>query len=198
MCCTCWICVCVHSPVQCTLPWDAAGFLWEWPTFHFWWIRHLLTVCLQFRKGGFREAKQKPEVLRGIDVEEEEGGEDEGRRETDVCLWDVCTLCINEPSLLLEVHPALQTIKGCDCHHDPLSLSHFKTYPSSRWQHHVAMAKPNNWQFVNRTMCVCFGLTTAFPPSVSPSTHPTLDREIACNWLWMDCGWQEGRAVCLL
>ena len=87
---------------------------------------------LQFRKGGFREAKQKPEVLRGIDVEEEEGGEDEGRRETDVCLWDVCTLCINEPSLLLEVHPALQTIKGCDCHHDPLSLSHFKTYPSSR------------------------------------------------------------------
>lgn len=75
----CWICVyvCVHSPVQGTAAWDAPGFLWERPTFQFWWIRHLLAVRLQFRKGGFREAKQKPGVLRGTDVEEEEGG---GRR----------------------------------------------------------------------------------------------------------------------
>lgn len=51
---------------------------------------------------------------------------------TDVCLWDVRTLCISEPSLLLKVQPALQTIKGRNCHHDPLSLSHFRNnHPAS-------------------------------------------------------------------
>lgn len=84
-------------------------------------------------------------------MEEEEGGEDEGRRETDVCLWDVCTLCINEPSLLLKVHPALQTIKGRDCHHDPLSLSRFEmsTQPASALCYHgkakqLAICKQNH------------------------------------------------------
>lgn len=110
----------------------------------------------------------------------------------------VCgTLCINEPSLPLKVHPALRTIKAVTVTPSlPRSVLLSNIHPASVSS--VTMARPNNWQFVNRTMCVCFRLTTAFPPSVSPSAHPTQDREIACNWLWMDCGWQEGRAVCLL
>lgn len=96
---------------------------------------------LQFQKGGFREVKQKPEVLRGIDVEEEErGGKDEGRRVTDVCLWDSCTSSINEPSLLLEAHPTLQAIKGTAVTMTPISayLSHFEI--PSQHRHCVTMA----------------------------------------------------------
>ncbi len=196
--CVC-LCVCVNLPVEGTLAWNAPGFLWEWPTFQFWWIRNLLTLRLPFRKGGFREAKQKPEVLRGTDVEEEEeGGKDEGRINRLVFVGRLYimhkwTISPAESS----THPAGHQRRHC--HHDPhlcLSLSHSEI--SSQRQHCVTMAKPNNWQFVNRAMCVCFRLTTAFPPSLSPSPYPTQDREIACNWLWMDCGWQEGRAVCLL
>lgn len=146
-----------------------------------------------FGKGGFREAKQKPEVLRGTDVEEEEeGGEDEGRRETDACLWEVCTLCINGPSLPLKVCPALQTIKGQRLSPRPPSLSlrlTLKYLSSQRQQHCVAMAKPNNWQFVNRTMCVCFRLTTAFPPSLP---LPLLTPPRTGKLLVIGCGWIAG------
>lgn len=56
------------------------------------------------------------------------------------------------------------------------------------------MAKLNNGRFVNRTMCVGLRPTTAFSPSPLsfPCPHYTQDREIACNWLWIDCGWQGG------
>lgn len=140
-------------------------------------------------ESSFREAKQKPEVLRGTEVEEERGKERRRGGGTDACLWGVCALCINEPSLLLKVPPALQTIKGGDCHHDPLCASLCLTlkYSSSQRQQCVTMAKPNNWQFVNRTMCVCFRLTTAFPPSLSltlltpPRTGKLL--VIGCGWI---------------
>lgn len=39
---SCGWCVWAHLPVQGALAWDAPGFLWELPTFQFWWIRHLL------------------------------------------------------------------------------------------------------------------------------------------------------------
>lgn len=122
------------------------------------------------------------------------GGKMKAGGETDVCLWEVYTLCISEPSLLLKLSPPCRPSKAGTVTAAP-SLRLTSKYPTS--QHRVTMAKPNNPRFVNRTMCVCFRLTTAFPPLLSPSPHPTQDREIACNWLWMDCGWQEGRAVCL-
>lgn len=152
-------------------------------------------------ESSFREAKQKLEVLRGTEVEERRRGRREVRvREggTDACLWDVCTLCINEPSLLLKVHSALQTIKGNDCHHDPppspfpfslRSLCLALKYSSSRRRQRVAMAKPNNWQFVNRTMCVCFRLTTAFPPSLF---LPLLTPPRTGKLLVIGCGWIAG------
>lgn len=89
------------------------------------------SLCVSsFGKADLGKPNRSPRCLRGTDVEEEKeegwGGGDEGMRETDACLWDVCTLCINEPSLQLKVHPALQTIKGRDCPHGPLSPSHFE------------------------------------------------------------------------
>lgn len=38
-----------------------------------------------FGKGGFREAKQKPEVLRGTGVEEDRGGDEGSGEQTGVC-----------------------------------------------------------------------------------------------------------------
>lgn len=117
----------------------------------------------------------------------------ERRGETDVCLWDVCALCISEPSLLLKVHPTQKTIKGCDCHHTApppsASLDFTLKYPSSQHQHYVTMAKPNNWQPVNRTMCVCFRLTTAFPPGLS---FPLFTPPRTGKLLVIGCGWIAG------
>lgn len=173
----CWAAVRVHSPVQGTLAWDAPGFLWEWPTSQFWWIRHLLSARLQFLKGRFQEAKQKP-VLRGTSKVVGLGGGGvrwmrEGRQ-TCVCgtfVWHLTVTTV--PSVHL-------TLK----------------YTAS--QHRVTMARPNNPTICKQNTCVSvLGWQLPFLPSSFPSPHPTQDREIACNWLWMDCGRQEGRAVCL-
>lgn len=45
---------------------------------------------------------------------------------TDGFLWDVCTLCMREPSFLPRVQLSLQSIKGHHCHRDPLFLSHYQ------------------------------------------------------------------------
>lgn len=75
----------------------------------------------------------------------------------------------------------------------PLAVSLWK-HRASQCQCLVTMAKLNNGRFVNRAMCVCLRPTTAFPPSLSilACPHYTQDREIACNWLWIDCGWRRG------
>lgn len=84
-----------------------------------------------------------------------------------------------------------------DSPHPPLAVSLSK-HRCSRCQDLVTMAKLNNGRFVNRTMCVGLRPTTAFSPSPLsfPCPHYTQDREIACNWLWIDCGWQGG-ACCV-
>lgn len=113
---------------------------------------------LQFRKAGFQEAKQKSDVLRGAGVRGRGGV---AREQTCVC----GTLCVNQPSLVREVQATLQTLfEERLSPHSPLAVSLLK-HRSSRCQPLVTMAKLNNGQFVNRTMCVCLRPTTAFPPS---------------------------------
>lgn len=99
------LCVCAHWPVQGTLVWDAPGFLWERLTFHFWWIRLLLTHCVSsFGKLDFRKPNRsrtswgEPVLLGGVLMLAEQ---------TCVC----GTSWVTEPSLVLEVQATQQTIR---------------------------------------------------------------------------------------
>lgn len=189
--------VCVRLPVQGTLAWDAPGFLWELPTFQLWWIRHLLALLLLFRKGGFREAKQKLEVLRGTEVEAKKGrgeGDEIWKKRWNRRVF-VGRLCIMHkwtvPSAESSLHPEDHQRLRLSPHPPPpsASLGFTLKYPSSQHQHYVTMAKSNNWQPVNTTMCVCFRLTTVFPPGLS---FPLFTPPRTGKLLVIGCGWIAG------
>lgn len=144
---------------------------------------------LQFRKAGFQEAKQKSDMLRGAGVVGVGVGGLLMLAGERAC---VCgTLCVTEPSLVLEVQATQQTITdwktvtttpSCCLTFETSSQSvsvpcyYGKAKQSTICkQSHVCLLEADN----------CF---SSLPLSFA-CPHCTQDREIACNWLWIDCGW---------
>lgn len=62
----------------------------------------------------------------------------------------------------------------------PLSVS-FSKHPSSQCQNCATVAKLNNWPFVNRSMWVCFRLTT--PPTLLTPPRTGKLFVIGCGWI---------------
>lgn len=107
----------------------------------------------------------------------------------------VCgTFCVAEPSLVLEVQATQQTITDWttvtttpSCCLTLETSSQSVSVPcyygkTKQWtickQSHVCLLEADN--------CV-----SSLPLSLA-CPHYTQDREIACNWLWIDCGWRRG------
>lgn len=106
------------------------------------------------------------------------GKKHEGCWETDICLWDVIP---KWTILFLKVQPVL-TIKGRDCHHDPLYLSHFRNI-------HPAGASAKQPVIYSTDPCVS---ALRWQPLFLPLSPPFLTPPRRGKLLVIGCGWIVG------